>query len=325
MAIKESPLCDIMIIPQIGDRVKSLEQTLSEMARHKTLAQDIQRILGEYYLEQGKYEKAHWIPQCGNWLKFRQYDNQEQTTKLMAANYCHHQLCPMCAWRRHIKNGAILSAALDGMESLYMVTLTVDNTPKIERERLREVIKQSTAMLRSMGCSDYVANLEITYSEEKGFHPHVHAIVYQPAWDRAQIAQNMAYWRKKWGQRMGGEHGYNILHIAPIEKLGGAVAEVTKYLCKPMTPQDDIVVAIKELIPAIRRVRQIRAGGEIRKRMAKVKLGMLCLAAKEENELGLNDCTYTEIISAWINGEYHTEYLLSREGGRFAPANTTRP
>lgn len=306
---EKSSFCDV-IIPSAGDSVKSLERTLAEMTRHKTLAEDIQKTLAEYYTEQGKHEKAHWLPLCGSWLQFRQYHDAEKTTKLIAANYCHHQLCPMCAWRKHAKNGAVLSAALDGMDNLYMVTMTVDNTPDITRERLQEIIKQSTAMLRSMSCPDYVANLEITYSQEKGFHPHVHAIVYQPAWDRVQIGASMTYWRKKWGTRMNGKHGYNILHIAPIEGLGGAVAEVTKYLCKPMTPEDDIVPAIKQLIPAVRRVRQLRAGGIIRQKIADAKIDEECTRVK--NSVELAGYTYTEIVSAWINGEYHTE--LSRQG-----------
>lgn len=98
---------DDIIIPSAGDSVKSLQDTIAGIARHKTLAEKIQYALADYYRRKEKWEKAHWLPQCGSWLQWRQYTDPNKTAVLTAANYCHHALCPICAWRRHAKYGAI--------------------------------------------------------------------------------------------------------------------------------------------------------------------------------------------------------------------------
>lgn len=320
---KKSNPHDGIIIPSVGDSVKSLQDTIAGMARHKTLAEDIQLALADYYMAQGQIDKAHWLPLCGSWLRWRIYNDPDNTSQLVAANYCRHQLCPVCAWRKHAKYGAVLSRALEGMDSLYLVTMTVDNTPQITRERLQQIIQQSTAMLRVLNCKDYVANIEITYSDEKGYHPHVHAIVYQPYWTSWDIGRNMAFWRKKWGTKMDGIHGYNILHIAPITDTVGAIAEVTKYLCKPMSKSDNIIPAIKHMIPAVRRVRQIRAGGIIRKKIITAKSELM--AEKMDDMKRLQNYDWYTVVSQWIAGDYVT-HDPSRVGVEILrQQNTTRP
>lgn len=325
MTNRDIPL-DGTIIPSEGDTVKTLQQTIADVARHKTMAEHIQCALADYYSRQGKTDKAHWLPLCGSWLHWRVYTDPDNTAQLMAANYCHHALCPMCAWRRHARNGAIISRALEGMDKLYMVTLTVDNTPTVTREQLQHLIRQSTAMLRSLQCPDYIANIEITYSDNKGYHPHVHAIVRQPYWTDRSIRYSMADWRRRWGKLAGGTLGYNIMHIAPIDDTAASVAEVTKYLCKPLTDVDNLQSVIDTLIPAIRRVRQIRAGGEIRRRIAAVKQQDIIDSATDMAELMRYDwCT---VVSQWIDGGY-VSYIPSRDGVEICAAdrqaNTTQP
>ena len=321
MSKKSNPHDDI-IIPSAGDSVKSLQDTIAGIARHKTLAEKIQYALADYYRRKEKWEKAHWLPQCGSWLQWRQYTDPNKTAVLTAANYCHHALCPICAWRRHAKYGAIFSRALEGMNNLYMVTMTVDNTPTITREQLQDIIKKSTAMLRSLKCSDYIANIEITYSDKKGFHPHVHAIVQQKYWSPWIISRNMAEWRRKWGQKMGGKHGYNIIRIDPINDTTSSVAEVTKYLCKPITKAENLQSVMDVLIPAVRRVRQIRTAGEMKKRILQAKIDTENDRWDEECELKKYD--WYEVISQWINGQY-VSFVPSRVGVEICGANTTRP
>lgn len=325
MARKESSFCGVSI-PSQGDKVKSIEQTMHDMARHRTLADEMQTALREYYHSIGNHQKADRVAGCGDYLKFRKYDDEEQTIKLHRANFCMHSMCPMCAWRKHSKNAVIFSRALDGMEDLHLVTLTVKNVSKPSKGLFVQIIKASTEMFKKQWkISSYIANFEVT-NEGNGYHPHIHAIVQQPYWDKGVIQENMGYWRKKWGEKVGQAFAY--LDIRPVWRKDGAVAEVTKYICKPqIKSRVGTKLLITDLEPALRGIRQIRTAGEMKRRIADVK-----------SELKFDDfmdkmrfvgVDHTDIIAEWMNGKYIAytwENLdLSREGGRFAPANTTRP
>jgi hypothetical protein len=268
------------------------------------VAEEIQSILIDKYKAEGKHAKAHNIDVCGSYLLFRRYRDPQKTTKVVKANLCHHPLCPFCAWRKHSKNAMHIAKALHGMDNLYLLTLTIDNTETIAKPDISLLIKNSTHMMRKvMGCNDYVATIEIT-NKGKGFHPHVHAIVYMPNWSTSFVARSMAYWRKEWGKINNGVHGYNILQIEKIDTIDGAVQEVTKYITKVSTEVDGIPLknAIHQLSDAIHGVRQLRSAGEIKKRIADAKK----TADADDKFLikSLEWYGHDDIVAQWVQGHY---------------------
>ena len=322
---KKSNPHDGIIIPSVGDSVKSLQDTIADMARHRILADDVQTELKKYYHSVENHQKADRIAGCGDYLKFRRYEDVEQTVKLHRANFCKHNMCPMCAWRKHSKNAIIFGEALKGMENLYLITLTVPNIARPTKTAFMDMIKQSTEMLKKQWkITSYIANFEVTCNDSE-YHPHIHVIAQQPHWDSRTIAENMGYWRGKWGKKTGNKFAY--IDIEPVWNVNGAISEVTKYICKPAIKNSgDIAKMIMDLEPALRGIRQIRTAGEIKQKIAAVKLGINSEKIKEK--LAFVGISHTDIIAEWMNGKYIAytwESALSREGVEICEANTTRP
>ena len=316
---------DGVSIPSQGDKVKSIAKTMHDMARHRTLADNMQMALQEYYFDAKNYQKADRISGCGDYLKFRRYEDAEKTIKLHQANFCKHSMCPMCAWRKHSKNAVIFNQALDGMQDLYLITLTMPNTNRPTKKMFMDLIKQSTEMIKKQWkITSYIANFEVTCSSA-GYHPHIHVIAHQPHWDSAIIAENMGYWRGKWGQKTGNKFAY--IDIERVWNCNGAIAEITKYICKPAIKSDcDLKQVVQDLEPALHGIRQIRTAGEIKQKIAAVKKELNTEKIREK--FAYIGVSHTDIIAEWMNGKYIAytwESVLSREGGRFAQANTTRP
>lgn len=310
---KNIPL-DGAIIPSQGADVKA-QDIIAEVAEHKRLAADIQSALATYYRRAGEPKKADKIADCGKYLELRQYADPDNTATLHRGSWCMHSLCPMCAWRKHLRMGAVLDAAISGMDNLYLLTLTADNTQGLTRVQVMDMIAASTTMIRKVLQIDtYAANIEIT-ERGRGYHPHIHAIVQQPYWSRWSISRSMADWRRKWGQLMGGKHGYNLLDIRQLTDSGGAVAEVTKYISK-MSVDTDIERAVGVLAPALRGIRQLRTAGEIKTRIATAKIDLATEQIQERIRLLGYD--YNTMMMCWLGGGYKemAEHNGAGEHGR---------
>lgn len=300
MTKKESSFCEVSI-PSQGDKVKSIAQTMHDMARHRTLADEVQTALQTYYRNAGNHQKASRIAGCGDYLRFRKYDDEEQTIKLHRANFCMHSMCPMCAWRKHSRNAVVLSEALSGIENLWLVTLTIPNITRPSKTAFMDLIKQSTEMLKKQWhITSYIANFEVTCGSGE-YHPHIHAIVQQPHWTEKTIAENMGYWRGKWGKKTGNKFAY--IDIERVWDTAGAIAEITKYICKPAVKNSgDIAKMIADLEPALHGIRQIRAAGEIKTRIAETKTSINL--EKIKDKLTFVGVSHTDVIAEWMNGKY---------------------
>lgn len=130
---------------------------------------------------------------CANYLVFNDYYTIEQV-KLAKAQTCKkHLLCPFCARRRA---GKMLEKNLPKFQEAAkphlipaLVTLTVKNGYDLaERfDHLKNGLKRLTGRRRDYlkkgrGFSEFskidgaMFSYEMTYSDEKGWHPHVHMI-----------------------------------------------------------------------------------------------------------------------------------------------------
>ena len=135
------------------------------------------------------------LESCSNWLVFRNYYTLGET-KLIRASFCmKHLLCPLCAIRRAAKS---LSAYLERFEIIrsenprlepYLLTLTVANGEDLQerfehlvsswrkyQERRRDFLKKGRGFNELCKVEGAVFTYEFTHSD-KGWHPHIHAIV----------------------------------------------------------------------------------------------------------------------------------------------------
>jgi hypothetical protein len=210
------------------------------------------------------------VSTCASVLCFRHYFKTVETVKksidyrLLGAITCYqHYLCEFCAIRRAAKMMAVymerLKLLMDRDSELkpYILTLTVKNGHDL-RERFSHLIKSKNKLRQYLkdnkkrGSSGSIFGLfiggvctvEITYSDNYGFHPHMHCLVLaHNKWEIEQFLQakkektNLkdTFISQEWLDVTGDSF---IVDITPIEKdaetgsFAGGCSEVFKYALK---------------------------------------------------------------------------------------------
>lgn len=77
--------------------------------------------------------KAARLRECASWLEFVRYEDGSR--RLKSANFCRVRLCPMCQWRRAVKNSLQVRRVVNAMAAdltgpkvyWFLLTLTVRN------------------------------------------------------------------------------------------------------------------------------------------------------------------------------------------------------
>lgn len=169
---------------------------------------------------------------CGSYVGM-QYD-AEQRLRVTEACFCRARMCPMCAWRKSLRIFVTVQqmiAAMPGYDYI-LCTVTVPNVAgsmlgdEITRmyRRWRDMVKQSE--LRAW-CG-WLRSTEVTYNPARGdYHPHIHALVaVKPTYwkSRAYVSQDAA--QRLWG--------LGIVDLRRVRDIGRGVAEVAKYVVKPL-------------------------------------------------------------------------------------------
>lgn len=138
------------------------------------------------YLGVLNFKKAHNVKKCGNVLRFVKTKNG---LKLYQTWFCHSRLCPLCSWRRAMKNSyelrVVLSAAYKKQPHAEFLFLTLTE----ENSKLGQLRKNLTAMNSSIrrlfqyrdvkrDLLGYVRSTEITINRQNlTFHQHMHILL----------------------------------------------------------------------------------------------------------------------------------------------------
>lgn len=150
-------------------------------------------LLAQVYQDLGMYSRSNRVSECGSFLEFtHEYYPDSGTISdkgtLTNANFCRDLLCPMCNWRKSLKQIAQISKVLNhdqikGKYKYLFLTLTI---PNVFYENLKVGIdKNLTSFDRLMKRKKYkklilgyFRTLEITINEKTGtFHPHLHVML----------------------------------------------------------------------------------------------------------------------------------------------------
>ena len=149
---------------------------------------------------------------CGSFLLFRHYYTLDQYKLIQGCTCKKHLLCALCAIRRAAKCIAIYSEKINHVNEVspvefdeLMITFTVKNGEDLgERfdhlidsmkkllQKRRDALKAKAQTDTPMKCLDgAVYSYEVTYTPDKGYHPHVHMIALVPSgvlqFDRVSI------------------------------------------------------------------------------------------------------------------------------------------
>lgn len=206
-------------------------------------------------------------------------DTGESKLKLRQARFCKVRHCPVCMWRRSMKNSARFFAALPDLRAAYptakflFLTLTV---PNCKFEDLRSTVAEmNTGWKRLIQRKDwpaigFVRSVEVTKEENRsGYcHPHFHVLLMVPAsyFSRGYITQ--AKWLEMWQDAMRDPtiSQVDIRTVKPkIEGAGSlesAILETLKYGTKvsDLFDPDFLICLTKQL----HKMRFLSSGGVLK-------------------------------------------------------------
>lgn len=199
---------------------------------------------------------------------------------------CKRRWCPLCAWRKSVKNFQIAIRKLgewfaaNPSDKFYFLTLTV---PNCSADDLPELVKSMNAAWRrfslrpsfSTACVGWVRSLEITFPRKGEAHPHFHVLMVSKHQQRAWSLLDL---RRIWTECMqmnvldfddGRGLICNIQKVKPgegeteSEALVRSVGQVLKYSIKPMAEMAMAEWAVPK-IAEMKRARFIASGGVFR-------------------------------------------------------------
>lgn len=298
------------IIPELENNVNEpIYKTLGKAENFIINTAELRDLLYKHYLRKQKPHKAKAIKECGTFLMFKQYKDLNSTAQLTRANFCKDPLCPMCAWRKHIKTSNIMAYAMEDIKGkVSHLVLAVPNTKHITRERLINLKERAVSFVKgALNCDNYFSNLEIVASDA-GFHPHIHMLIESQDFfsvNQEKIKDMSQKWRKHFDKRDTEMYdreyeGYTFYIRGITGDYQGALQEVTKYVVKAETKIDTDNTA--ELADAIKGVRKSSSGGTFKQAIRNGKVDALIETERYFRELSQYEWQYH--IYNFINGRY---------------------
>lgn len=238
------------------------------------------------YLEVLHFKKANRVRDCGNVLKFAKTDDG---MKLYQTWFCHSRLCPLCSWRRALKNSYELQKILDEAnkkfpKAIYLfLTLTEENSHVGElKQNLRDMNSSIRRLIQYKKVSKhligYVRSSEITVNRDKyTFHEHVHILLMvKSSYFNSDSYLTNSDWSKLWkrARKLDYDPIINIQKIRARSRHGqsaliSSAKEVSKYQVKDSDyitndRKSDLVV-LDELEKSLQGSRQLSFGGLLKK------------------------------------------------------------
>lgn len=207
--------------------------------------------IGEIYNESPDFQKiAKRMSECSSVLGFG--ENIDTSTgeikyKLKVASFCKVRLCPVCSWRRSLKNTARFFSKLPLLEKTFpkhrwiFLTLTVKNC---EPEELKETLKNMNAAWKRLiersnwPAEGWVRSTEVTRADDGGAHPHFHCLLMVPAsYFAGHSYVTQATWAQRWRDALRADYSPMVDVRAVKTKHEGqtiqaAIVETLKYSVK---------------------------------------------------------------------------------------------
>ena len=232
------------------------------------------------YLEVLNFKKSHNVSKCGEVLRFARTGDG---LKLYQTWFCHSRLCPLCSWRRSMKNSFELRKILDEAYKKEPSAVFLFLTLTEENSRLGELRDNLTAMNSSIyklfkykdvkrDLLGYVRSTEITVNRSNlTFHQHVHVLLMMKS---SYFAKGHYLTQKDWSQLWQRARKLDYVPVVNVKKvraskkdnsLVASAKEVSKYQVKDYDyitddKKGDLTV-IDELEHSLAGTRQISFAG----------------------------------------------------------------
>lgn len=278
------------------------------------------------YLQMLHYKKAHRVKECGEVLRFVEDKNGHK--KLAQTWFCHSRLCPLCNWRRAMKQSNQLTQILEEAVKqrktgrFLFLTLTVENTTgKQLKSELRQMGRAVRDLMRykkpAKNLLGYVRSTEVTVNHESDqpmYHHHMHVLLFVKSlyFKGSDNYISQSEWTGYWQRAMKLTYVpiVNVEAVKPNVKrqknsLLASAQETAKYQVKSKdiltNNQEQDLQVIDDLEQALAGSRQISYGGllkEIRKQLQleDVENGDLINTDSDDQD---TDQVVREIVAKW--------------------------
>ena len=278
------------------------------------------------YLQILNYKKAHRVKECGEVLRF--VEDEQGHKKLAQTWFCHSRLCPLCNWRRAMKQSNQLTQILEEAVKqrktgrFLFLTLTVENTTgKQLKSELRQMGRAIRDLMRykkpAKNLLGYVRSTEVTVNHEADqpmYHHHMHVLLFVKSlyFKGSDNYISQSEWTGYWQRAMKLTY-VPIVNVEAVKpnvnrhknSLLASAQETAKYQVKSKdiltNNQEQDLQVIDDLEQALAGSRQISYGGllkEIRKQLQ--------LEDVENGDLINTDCdnqepdqVVREIVAKW--------------------------
>lgn len=295
-------VCDDYISPPVGDDVEvrhespakttpPLTPALSDYSKkdskwdvHRANAQSV----GDLYDQNPAFKReGDRMYACSNLLEFRQISDDifdantgKPSIRLFRAHFCKVRNCPVCSWRKMLRNMARFQECLPEVLAEYpraqflFLTLTFKN-PEMDNLRT-SILNANTAFKRLIQRKDwpgkgYVKSVEITLGKDGNPHPHFHVLILvNSSYFKGGNYLSQAAWTEMWQDALRVDYVpiVNVKKVRAISEkskalgeidgeraaLNAAILETFKYQIKPgdMIDNPDFLYGITKQLHKMR-------------------------------------------------------------------------
>ena len=244
-----------------GSLLSDVSERDGKWDKHRSNTQTIGALY--HRAEDAKFERlGERMSECSGVLHFDQtldMETGELGIKLKRAMFCKVRHCPVCQWRRGMRNVARFYERLPSVAAAYpkaswiFLTLTVRNP---DMPDLRATLKaMNSAWKRLIERKDwpakgFVRTTEVTKGKDGKPHPHFHCLLLvEPGYFQGKNYLSQAKWADHWRDALRADYT-PVVHVASVKAksdkakaaeasgdtqaaLAAAVAETLKYAVKP--------------------------------------------------------------------------------------------
>ncbi|TPR38712.1 protein rep [Apilactobacillus micheneri] len=282
------------------------------------------------YLLMLHYRKAAKVKECGNVLRFKK--TKDGFLKLYQTWFCKSRLCPLCAWRRSMKNSNQLIQILNEAHREYpkgrflFLTLSTKNTYsdtlKPEMQKMgRAVYKLFQYKKVSRNLLGYVRSTEITVNHDDGsYNQHMHILLFVSSryFKGSDNYISQAEWTKYWRKAMKLDYQpmVNVEAIHPHKSKNDLLAgakETAKYQVKSAdyitdNEQQDLRVT-DDLEQALSHTRAISYGKLFKTIRKKLQLENEDDLINTDDQNSNDELTDSEVVVAKWNYELQNYFI----------------
>lgn len=290
-------------------------------------AKVVKPLLFEKYDKEKADELFSRINSCAEQLVHS--EDIDGNLKLRNCYFCRNRFCPLCAWRKSLKDSFYLYSVLEECKKEYkscrflFLTLTLKDTGVYTADDIKARLNDFKIYFRRLMHDSRVKSFvlgsfrkfEVTVHEDKfsstGFRFHIHMHVLLVVRGRYFVNKNLYLKHSDWVDlfqrhcHLDYRPMVNVQAINAKKNINKAICELSKYTTKDtdylgFSDDEKNQRVLKILMESFKNVHDIAFGGICRKAKAKIKISENDLVhLSEEKESG--KVVMRLVFSSWIN------------------------